>query len=201
MNDGSDQPLIFDKSAPTAYRAGWMLLTILSWGLFLYLLLPGVTSFVLAASGKLSNPAQLVALLGDATLDGFISIGRASGGALALMVGCTSADRLFRRIQPPKSSTRTRLGASMVPLPLTTAAPLLASGAVAEEAGLDLKQLAAIQQAQRMIVHHDDSGRLVAVTMLTDQSFAQAMQQVSLPMVQETVRQRVRKRRDKAKYR
>ena len=52
-----------------------------------------------------------------------------------------------------------------------------------------------------MIVHHDDSGRLVAVTMLTDQSFAQAMQQVSLPMVQETVRRRVRKRRDKAKYR
>lgn len=192
-NEAEQQPLIFEHSAPKAHRAGWMILTLLSWGVFLYLLLPGVTSFVLASSGKMSNPVQMLALLRDFTLDGFVSIGRVSGGALAFLVGCTSVDRIFRQTRvnaqsvldpttapsaklTPATAKSTNGASSCGPAPAHPA-PNLAD----TESGFDLTQLAAVQQAQRMIVHHDERGKLVAVTLLTDQSYAQAMAQVDVP--------------------
>jgi PgaD-like protein len=197
-NESEQQPLIFEHSAPKAHRAGWMILTLLSWGVFLYLLLPGVTSFVLASSGKLSNPVQILALLRDFTLDGFVSIGRVSGGALAFLVGCTSVDRIFRQTRVTalsvlNSTSAAAATAAPAAAALVTTAPASVAAFLAPapghpapnladtESGFDLNQLAAVQQAQRMIVHHDEHGKLVAVTLLTDQTYAQAMKQVDLP--------------------
>lgn len=152
----TDRPLIFEQGARGLSRQSWIALTAASWGFFLYLLLPAVSSFVVAGVQHIGNPGSLFAFVNESLFGALTAYGKLGGGTLALALGVTSLDRIVRHR----------------PVVILTDASAIKSGRESARVApdpverFDAQALVAMRATQRLIAHHDPSGQLVAVTLL-----------------------------------